>query len=174
MIAKSNMIDDFKHEPPLSALGTNWRLFTDGVMGGISQGTMVWETVAGRRAVRMRGEVSLENSGGFIQIALDLAADGATFDASAWRGIELDVCATREEEYSLRLRTSDLTKPWQSYRQSFTTKPHWQTVQLRFDQFEQNRAEISLDIRRLRRLGVVAIGRAFSVDLALAGIRFFA
>jgi Complex I intermediate-associated protein 30 (CIA30) len=42
-------------------------LFTDRVMGGVSNGTMVRETVAGRPAIRMRGDVSLENNGGFVR-----------------------------------------------------------------------------------------------------------
>jgi hypothetical protein len=35
-------------------------------MGGVSNGTMVREQVAGRPAIRMRGDVSLENNGGFV------------------------------------------------------------------------------------------------------------
>jgi hypothetical protein len=35
------------------------------------------------------------------------------------------------------------------------------------------RTDIPLDLRRLRRLGLVAIGRAFSADLAVGGLRFF-
>jgi len=45
-------------------------LFTDQVMGGVSKGTMVRDAVAGRAAIRMRGDLSLENNGGFVQIAL--------------------------------------------------------------------------------------------------------
>ena len=89
MKVDSAIIDDLSRDPPLSAIGTRWQLFTDRVMGGVSNGTMVREMVAGRPAIRMRGDVSLENNGGFIQIALDLAADGKAIDASAWRGIEL-------------------------------------------------------------------------------------
>jgi hypothetical protein len=36
----------------------------------------------GERFVRLKGEVSLENRGGFVQIALPLAAGGKSFDAS--------------------------------------------------------------------------------------------
>ncbi|RPH72296.1 MAG: CIA30 family protein, partial [Hyphomicrobiales bacterium] len=37
--------------------------------------------------------------------------------------------------------------------------------------FTAHRTEIPLDLRRLRRLGLVAIGRAFAADLALAHLR---
>jgi hypothetical protein len=168
-----SIIDDLSREPPQSAIGTNWQLFTDRVMGGLSQGSMAREDIAGRPAIRMRGDVSLENNGGFVQISLDLAPDGETFDASGWMGIEIDVYG-KSDEYDVRLRTSELTQPWQSYRQTFTVEPNWKTVRLSFDQFKPYRTEKPLNIRLLRRLGVVAIGRAFSADLALGGIRFFA
>ena len=103
----SATIDDLSRDMPLSAIGTRWQLFTDRVMGGVSNGTMVRETVEGRPAIRMRGDVSLENNGGFVQIALDLAPDGRAVDVSAWSGLELDVFGNGEE-YSVHLRTSDL------------------------------------------------------------------
>ena len=48
MSVTSSIIDDLSREPPLAAIGSNWRLFTDQVMGGVSKGTMVRESVAGR------------------------------------------------------------------------------------------------------------------------------
>ena len=142
-------------------------------MGGVSQGSMARENIAGRPAIHMRGDVSLENNGGFIQISLDLAPDSESFDASGWLGIEIDVYG-KSDEYDFRLRTAELFEPWQSYRQSFAVEPNWKTVRLSFGQFEPHRTEKRLDIRRLRRLGLVAIGKAFTADLALGGIRFFA
>ena len=140
-------------------------------MGGVSEGTMVRAAIAGRAAIRMQGDVSLENNGGFVQIALDLSPDGGVVDASAWRGIELDVLGNGEE-YGIHLRTDALIRPWQSYRQIFTADAAWRTVQLPFVDFVPHRTDVMLDPRRLRRIGVVAIGHAFSADLALAGLRF--
>ena len=166
----SATIDDLSRNMPLSAIGTRWQLFTDRVMGGVSNGTMVRETVEGRPAIRMRGDVSLENNGGFVQIALDLAPDGRAVDVSAWSGLELDVFGNGEE-YSVHLRTSDLTRPWQSYRQSFRADPQWRTAYFRFEEFVPYRIDVPLNTQRLRRIGVVAIGRAFSADLAVGGVR---
>ncbi len=168
----TSMIDDLSRDAPMATIGTPWQIFTDQVMGGVSQGTMVRETVSGRPAIRMRGDVSLDNNGGFVQIALDLAPEGGVLDASAWRGIELDVFGNGEE-YGVHLRTPNLTRPWQSYRQSFTAAAKWQTIQLPFDRFAPYRTDVPLDIRRLRRIGVVAIGRAFEAGLSLGGLRFF-
>jgi len=169
----SSIIDDLSREPPQSAIGTNWQLFTDQVMGGLSHGRMARENIAGRAAIHMGGDVSLANNGGFIQISLDLAPDGEPFDASGWLGFEIDVYG-KSDEYDFRLRTSELSQPWQSYRQSFVAEPHWETVRLPFDQFKPHRIDKPLNVRLLRRLGLVAIGKAFSVDLGLGGIRLFA
>jgi hypothetical protein len=170
--SQTAIIDDLSRDPPLSTIGSQWRLFTDGVMGGVSKGNIVREQVAGRPAVRMRGDVSLENNGGFVQISLDLSPDGKAVDLSAWSGIELDVFGNGEE-YGVHLRTSDLTRPWQSYRQSFRADPAWRTVQFHFQDFAPYRTDVALDTRRLRRMGLVAIGRAFSADLAVGGVRLF-
>jgi Complex I intermediate-associated protein 30 (CIA30) len=132
---------------------------------------MVRDAVAGRAAIRMRGDVSLENNGGFVQIVIDLSPGGGVVDASAWSGIEIDVFGNAEE-YGVHLRTDALTKPWQSFRQIFTAYAEWRTVELPFAHFVPYRTDVLLDTRRLRRIGVVAIGRAFSCDLALGGLRF--
>lgn len=171
MSVTSAIIDDLSREPPIAAIGSNWQLFTDQVMGGVSKGTMVRDGVAGRPAIRMRGDVSLENNGGFVQIALALSPNGGVVDASDWGGIELDIFGNGEE-YGVHLRTDALTRPWQSYRQIFTADPQWQTVQLPFDHFVAHRTDSLLDTHRLRSIGVVAIGRDFSADLALGGLRF--
>ena len=107
-----------------------------------------------------------------MQISLDFRPDGGPIDASAWRGIELEVYGNGET-YAVNLRTSDLNRPWQSYRQTFAAAPQWKSVKLPFDDFTPSRTEIPLDVRRLRRLGIIGIGRAFHADVSVAGIRFF-
>lgn len=168
----TRVIDDLGRDNLVATIGTRWQLVTDRVMGGVSDGTLVRETVSGRPALRMRGDVSLENNGGFVQMALDLAPDGGVIDASAWTGIELDVIGN-DEDYGLHLRTGAVERPWQSYRQSFRAGASWRTVQLAFADFVPHRIEVPLDVRRLRRIGLVAIGRAFAADLAVGGVRFF-
>ena len=171
MRVTSPIIDDLSREPHMTATGSRWELVTDRVMGGVSEGTMVRAAVAGRPAILMRGEVRLENNGGFVQIALDLSPDGGAVDASAWSGLELDVFGDGAE-YGVHLRTDALTRPWQSYRQMFMAEGEWRTVQLPFDRFVPYRTDVPLDRHRLRRIGVVAIGGAFAADLALGGLRF--
>jgi hypothetical protein len=168
----ARVIDDLSGDDLVATIGTRWQLVTDRVMGGVSDGTLVRESVSGRPALRMRGDVSLENNGGFVQMALDLAPDGGVVDASSWTGIELDVIGN-DEDYGVHLRTDAVERPWQSYRQSFRAAAAWRTVQLAFADFVPHRIDVPLDVRRLRRIGLVAIGRTFSADLAVGGVRFF-
>jgi len=167
------VIDALDRPPPKASIGTSWQLIADRVMGGRSTGSMTRETVAGRAAIRLAGDVSLADNGGFLQIALDLAPEGRAVDARGWSGIEIDVHGNGES-YNLHLRTNDVTRPWQSYRRSFVTPAHWRRLRLGFDGFVPHRIDAPLDLSRLRRIGIVAIGRAFHAEIAIAGVRFFA
>ena len=42
-----------------------------------------------------------------------------------------------------------------------------------FSSFAPHRTEIPLSVHLLRRLGIVAIGRVFSADVAIGGIRLY-
>jgi len=172
MTIPSTTIDDLSRVFPEAAIGSHWQLLSDAVMGGVSSGRMTAGVVAGRPAIRMQGRVSLENNGGFLQIALDLAPGGGVVDASGFTGVEVDVLGTGES-YGLHLRTPDLTRPWQSYRAGFVAEGAWKTLQLPFAEFTPHRTGSPLDTRHLRRLGLVAIGRAFHPDLCVAGVRFY-
>ena len=145
------------------------RLVTDGVMGGISRGRLFDDTVDGRRCLRLAGSVSLANNGGFVQAAVDVLPGGRVFDASPYAGLRL-VVRGNGEDYNLHLRTADLERPWQSYRCRFAALPEWQALSLPFAGFEAHRTEHPLDLARLRRVGLVAIGREFEADLCVARI----
>ena len=166
------LIDNLNAAYPLASNGARWQIFTDQVMGGVSQGTAAREIVAGRAAIRMRGDVSLANNGGFVQIGLDLAPDGGLFDAGGFDGIEIDVRGNGEN-YGVHLRTDAVRRPWQSYRQSLVATENWRTVRLPFTGFTPHRIDAQPDVRRLRRVGIVAIGRAFAADVALARLAFY-
>lgn len=172
MAEPPQIIDALDQVHPRATNGAQWELIADRVMGGVSAGAMTRETVSGRPALRMQGDVSLANNGGFVQIALDLAPRGATVDVRAWNGIEIDVIGNGER-YNLHLRTADVVRPWQSYRAEFLADTRWRTERLPFDGFVPHRIDAPLDLARLRRLGIVAIGRAFTADVAIGGLRLY-
>jgi hypothetical protein len=166
------LIDDFRSEGLLSKLGTPWRGVSDQVMGGISEASVSQGVIDGRPCLRLTGDVRLENDGGFIQAALDLAPPGETLDASGFTGVRI-IVRGNGEKYSVHLRTPDNVRPWQSYRAHFTAGPDWETVDLPFEAFVPYRLEAPLDKTRLRRIGLVAIGRAFYADLAVSELAFY-
>jgi hypothetical protein len=166
------LIDDFNDDGLVSKLGTRWRGVSDQVMGGISDASISQSLIDGRASLRMTGDVCLENDGGFIQAALDLAPSGDTIDASGFTGARITVRGY-DEKYSVHLRTPDNVRPWQSYRASFTAGPDWKTIDLPFETFVPHRLEAALDTTRLRRIGLVAIGRAFYADLAVCDLAFY-
>ncbi|MCW8858698.1 MAG: CIA30 family protein [Deltaproteobacteria bacterium] len=162
------IIDDRSSTTLSSNLGTEWRLVTDQVMGGISEGTLRLDTYNGQSCLRLQGEVSTENNGGFIQMALDLTTD-KNFDASSYSGIELKI-AGNSEDYNIHLRTTDLWFPWQSYRAGFKTTSDWQSLFIPFAAFEPYRTGRTLNLERLKRIGFVAIGREMTSDLCIGKV----
>lgn len=153
-------------------LETNWEFVSDTVMGGVSSGQIAKQVVDGRRATRLTGVVSLENNGGFIQMASDLTRDGLSLDASNWVGIEIDVYGN-DAIYDLRIRTDNLERPWQSFRAPIHASAQWTAVRLPFPVFEPHRTDKVFDPAKLRRIGIVAVGRVFQADIAVSAVRLY-
>ena len=165
------IIDDRSSNTLAATNGVRWRVISDTVMGGVSSGSLVPTVVEGRDCLRMTGEVSLENNGGFVQASLDLGAAGL-LDAGEYAGIEIEVFGNGET-YNLHLRTDDTRIVWQSYRASFQAQPNWQTLRLPFASFQPHRIDQPLDTHKLRRLGVVAIGREMKADISIARLLLY-
>ena len=163
------LLDDFSRPDGRSALGTTWRAFTDQVMGGVSTQSVGRETVEGERALRLRGEVRLDNNGGFVQVALDL---GGPRDASAFEGLRLRVRGNGEG-YAVHLRSRDTRLPWQYYEAAFTATPQWSEVELPFDDFAPQALRTPLDRRALLSVGIVGSKRAFQADVAVSRIELY-
>ena len=165
------IIDDRSSGDLHSNMGTQWRLVTDNVMGGLSEGQLTLHSHQTKDCLRIQGNVTTENNGGFLQIALPLSDD--VFDASAYDGVEIEVSGNNEL-YNIHLRTDELWFPWQSYRSSFTASTDWQIYRIPFTELEKYKTFTSFDKKQLTRIGMVAIGRDFEADLCLAAIRFYA
>ncbi|GIT90370.1 hypothetical protein JANAI62_01470 [Jannaschia pagri] len=152
-------------------LTPDWTFVADTVMGGVSTGALSRVTLDGRAAVQLRGDVSLDNDGGFVQMAGDLGQPGP-LDASAWTGVEVDIWGNGEV-YDLRLRTDDLARPWQSYRAEIIARPAWHRLQVPFADFVPHKTDMPLNTARLRRIGVLGIGRVFRAEVAVARLGLY-
>lgn len=152
---------------PASAAG--WGVVTDQVMGGVSTAAAAIEALDGETALRLSGDVRLDNDGGFIQIARMLGEDGGLFDASGYAALALRVFGDGAE-WDVRLRTDQLDRQWQSYRAGFHAPAGWSDVVLPLDAFAPHRTTTPLDLRRLRRIGLLSIGSARRATIGLAQI----
>jgi hypothetical protein len=166
------LLDDFDTLDARSALGTTWQGFSDAVMGGRSTYKLTFEPVRGKPALRLRGEVSLENRGGFIQAALPLAV-GGVLDAGAYQGVRV-IASGSPGSYAIHLRTADHRLPWQHHAAPLPVGPGWQTVEIPFSRFEGSGWGVGrLDTRKLQRIGLVAGKQAFQADLAVAHLSLY-
>ena len=165
------IIDDRRTGTLESVLGGSWQIVTDGVMGGVSRGELSLDTIDNKACLRLRGDVRLENNGGFVQAALDVENTEAA-NASGYDGLLLAVYGNNQE-YNLHLRSGDVWLPWQSYRSSFRAPDRWQTLRLPFNEFSGYRIGKKLDLTQLERIGLVAIGRAFTADVCIGELALY-
>ena len=150
------LIDDLSDPSP-------WRFVSDGVMGGVSRGVAVMGTDPAH--IRLTGEVSTDNNGGFIQMRRDIDPWPVTT-----REVRLTVRGDGQTYYAA-LRTTDLTRPWQSYRAAFTAPADWSQVTIPITGFAATREGMPpLRLDRLRAFGLLAYGRDHRADLSLARI----
>lgn len=170
--AEDFLLDDFSEKSGVSAIGTTWQSFTDRVMGGVSEGTHQFADVDGRRCIYLKGQVSLENQGGFVQVALSLERDGRPFDAGSFTGLRVWVRGNGETYY-LHLRTRETSRPWFYYQASFMANARWQKVEIPFSQFVPENFSADLDPAQLTRVAIVAAKRAFEADVAVSRIEFY-
>lgn len=179
----SGIIDDVSDPFPFTSSGSQWQGITDRVMGGRSDGSLSRETIGGRLANVLRGKVSMANNGGFIQMTTDLSSDlskNIFVDASAYDGIEFDLyCEGMDvegERFNVHLRTPACERQNSSYRYSFFIPPgQWTPVRIPWSAFEGHGSgpDVTPFVPLLRRLGVVSLGEARDVILAVGKVGFY-
>jgi uncharacterized surface protein with fasciclin (FAS1) repeats len=166
------LIDDFSEPNGPSSIGTTWRLFTDRVMGGVSNATSRYEVLDGKSCLRMQGDVSLENNGGFVQIALSLRPGDRPFDASGYRGVRLWVRGNGLPYY-VHLRTAQNRLPWQYFSAPLATDAEWRPIEIPFSAFEGQSTSAELDTSKLKRIGIVGAKKAFKADIAVSRVELY-
>lgn len=145
---------------------SEWRFFTDQVMGGVSTGQAVI-VQDDRPALRLAGEVSTENRGGFIQARRDLPG-GLPEDATALR----ITVRGDGQRYFLHLRTTGTRLPWQYYQAGFEAREDWTELRVPLSAFEPSGRLLPRDLRpdTVRSVALVAYGRDHEARVELARI----
>lgn len=170
--AQSLLIDDFTRDDGLSTFGSRWNLLSDRVMGGVSTARSRYDVVDGSRCLVMEGEVSLENNGGFIQVAHALQRNGRPFDAGGYRGIRLRVRGN-DQPYYVHLRTAQSMLPWQYFSAPFRVESEWRLIDIPFDRFEPQALSASLDKTALVRIAIVGAKKEYAAEVAISRLEFY-
>jgi len=136
-------------------------------MGGVSVAHARLAIVHGRRALQLRGRVSLDRNGGFVQMARPLGEAAAPLDATGTHGLQLEVCGA-SGPYFVHLRTVHTRAPWQYYRAPLPVAAAWCRVDVPWTAFTPGGLAQPLDVRGLLRLGVVGGTAAFDAEISLA------
>jgi hypothetical protein len=171
--AEKLMLTDFTPDEPYILENAGWRVFSDRVMGGISDASLKKDRVGGKNCARLTGRVTRESNGGFIQMALSFGRDESELDASLYSGIELLVHGNNED-YNVHVRTADCGWYDQSYRHTFFAKAEWQRVRIPWSEFTANGVTEDLDNSRINRVALLGWMREFEADIALAEISLYA
>ena len=147
-----------------------WVYLADRVMGGISEGTAQFEDQGIDQVIRLSGEVSTANNGGFIQVRSPVlweAAKGKT-------GIRLTVKGNGDQ-YFLHIRSTDTRLPWHYYQHSFQASGAWSEISLPFEDFEKSSSLLraTLGQSKIKTIGIVAYGKDYSADVSVKRLEFY-
>ncbi|MFY0660374.1 MAG: CIA30 family protein [Shimia sp.] len=149
---------------------TRWTYFADNVMGGVSTGDATFERDASGAFVRLSGEVSTDNNGGFIQVRRTLSnrlPDNA-------KGVQLKVRGNGGA-YFIHLRTKGTRLPWQYYQAQFATSLDWTDVQLPFSAFKPSGSFLRKTPRAdtVTSVAIVAFGRDHTALVDFSEVEWF-
>lgn len=163
--AEPTTIEDFSMQPE-----ARWRFFTDGVMGGVSSGQVVFMQDDGRPHARMTGRVSTANRGGFIQMRLELVAP----PPAGTTGVRL-VLRGNDQRYFVHLRTSGTLLPWQYYQAGFQVSRGWIEVRLPLSEFVASGVFLRSTVQpgSLTSVAIVAYGRDHDAEIDVREVGFY-
>ena len=148
----------------------NWVYFSDTVMGGRSSGTAERVNVDGSAAIKLTGNVTTENNGGFIQVRREIDAG----HASDFDGLLLKAKGNGETYY-IHIRNGSSRLPWQYYSASFQTSGNWESVNIPFSRFERSGSFMSKSLKKntISSIGLVAYGKDHQALVLLSNLSFY-
>ncbi len=149
---------------------SQWSYFADTVMGGVSVGTAEFQSGESGKIIRLTGEVSTANNGGFIQVRSSVPwelAKGKT-------GVKLKIKGNGEQYY-LHIRNSSSRLPWHYYQQGFETTGSWTEVKLPFAAFTKSASLLRsvMNQETIKTIGIIAYGKNYSADIYVMSLEFY-
>ena len=148
---------------------SHWVAISDQVMGGVSSGALQQAERCGSLCSCLNGRTSLENNGGFLQMKLEIDPSEIYPD---YAGLFIELCGPAHD-YNLNVKTTQLDKPWQSFRCTLPVAPEWTRFIVPYAHLEAHRTEAELNPATIRSVAVIAIGEAFDVDVCVRRFGFY-
>ena len=148
---------------------TNWKMITDQVMGGISQGQFNYQKIGDDNAIILTGSVFIKNNGGFIQIRRNLD------DVNLKNVKKVTIIAKgNDEKYFIHLRTAFTVLPWQYYQSSFVVENNFKSFVLPLSDFKKSGYLLPTRINpnNIKSIGIVAFGKDYNAELIIIEISF--
>ena len=138
-------------------------------MGGVSSAELRQEKRDNSHCSCLSGRTSLHNNGGFVQMKFDIQS---SLLRTGYQGIFIELYGSAHE-YNLHIKTTQLTRPWQSFRSSLAVEPRWTRFLGPYEQLQAHRTDAELEPTKITSIAVVAIGQAFDVDVCVRRFGFF-
>ena len=153
--------------------GRYWQYVSDRVMGGVSDGKVILEQDGEMYYVRLTGNVSTRNNGGFIQLRSGISFANSEKDGKNLQGVRLNVRGNGET-YDIHIITNDMAYYGDFYSATFQADSDWKMIDLPFNSFERKRYNTSkLDAKNIRSVAIAAYGRDFTSDVSVSTIEFY-
>jgi hypothetical protein len=151
-----------------------WEDFTDQVMGGASEGSSSLMQENGELFLRLSGDVSLKNNGGFIQTRMRLASGFNVYNAADYDGVRLTIRG-KGEGYYLFYRTSGTFFPWLYYSASVRLSDQWQIIDIPWNAVQKGDFGSlgKFTPSKLKSIALVAYGKEFSAEVDLKQIGLY-
>lgn len=165
-VPEEQLIDLYRSTPDQPS---PWMVISDQVMGGVSRAVLQQDQRLNSNCSCLIGRTSLDNNGGFVQMKLDIARDQLRTD---YQGIFIELYGN-SHDYNLHVKTSQLSRPWQSFRCTLSVEPQWTRFIVPYEQLEAHRTDADLQPADITSVAVVAIGQAFDVDVCVRRLGFY-
>ena len=160
----------FPIEPTMAK---EWKYLSDQVMGGVSEGGTTLLQDGDRFYLRLTGDVSTRNNGGFVQFRSKVSLFNkpemfqlihkADKDGDGLEGVRLNVRGNGET-YHVMIRTYFTWSPSDYYYHTFETSPNWKKVDLPFKKFKSSKyRERGLEVIKSETLLSLPMAEIFSL-----------
>ena len=146
---------------------SQWRYIADNVMGGISKGSAEFKKIEDNSVAILKGNVTTENNGGFIQIRRDLS------DVNLENAASIKVVAKgNDQKYFVFIRTKGTKLPWQYYESEFFVNDDFNEFILPIKNFKKSGILMPSKInpKKITSIGLVAFGRDHFAELIIKEI----